>query len=295
VKSFLPVIREKSTREAPHYKARQAFYLAFFSKDLYIDVIKRWRGLGVFYFFIMISVMALPLSIQLMGKLNQAIEAHFLMPIKRLPPLSIRSGEVIFHSPMPYLIKDDDGEVISIIDTEGHINQLPARRYPFASILITKHNVHFNFRLLDLLHVPEEKQPESKDNMISLAEVGNQDFFAAAWLESSHVKRSKIVLVMLIYPMVVIFNALFFMTILLSVSLFAQFAARMAFKVRLSFSEASRLLFVAVTPLTLICSILVLFHKTFPKQEVICIAFLAMYFSFGVLSYRRSHKMVAVQ
>jgi len=161
VKSLLPSIPEKnkSTREAPHYKARHAFYLAFFSSQLYLDVIRRWRGLGILYFFIMLSVMTLPYSVQLMCALNKVIETKILLPIKSLPPLSIRSGEVIFHGTMPYLIKNNDGEVMSIIDTEGHINQLPAPLYPLASILVTKHNIHVDFRLLDLLHVEKAKQP----------------------------------------------------------------------------------------------------------------------------------------
>lgn len=297
MKSFLPVVREKNkkTREAPHYKAKQAIWLAFFSGKLYVDVIKRWRGLGVLYFFLIISVMVLPFSIQLMGTLNQVIEQRLLLPIKRLPPLSIRNGEVIFHSPMPYLIKNDAGDVVSIIDTEGHINQLPVLAYPLASILITKHEIHFNFGLLDLMHIPEEKQDGPKDTVIPIDVDINEDFVAATWLDDMHVPRLKHVLLFSLYPFVAILNAVIFMVILLCISLFAQLIARMAFKVRLSFLETSRLLFVAATPLVALCSVLILSHKVLPGKGIPYIALLVMYFSFGLLAYRRSRKEVAVQ
>lgn len=299
MKSLLPSIPEKnrSTREAPHYKARHAFYMAFFSSQLYLDVIRRWRGLGMFYFFIMLSVMTLPHSVQLMCSLNKVIETKILLPIKSLPPISIRSGEVIFHGAMPYLIKNNDGEVMSIIDTEGHINQLPAPLYPLASILITKHNIHVDFRLLDLLHVEKAKQPERKDVIIGLKSIKHEDFLAASWLDNYHVTTMKNLLLVVIYPMVVMLNASLFITILLSMVLFAQLTARMLFKVRLTFFESSRLLFVATTPLVALCSALVLFQWVIPGKDLVYIALLTAYFCFGVLAYRRSNKsnkMIAI-
>lgn len=298
MKSLLPLIlkKNKPKREKPHYKARHAFYLAFFSRQLYLDVIRRWRGLGALYFFMMLSIMALPHAVQLTRSLNEVIETKFLDPIKSLPPLSIRSGEVMFHGAMPYFVKNSDGDVVSIVDTEGRINQLPAPLYPLASILITKHDIHVNFRLLDLFHVEHAKHQQEKDIIIPLNTIEKKDFLAESWLETRHISTLKNILLIAVYPMVVMFNASLFMTILLSMALFAQLTARMVFKVRLTFFESSRLLFVAATPLAALCSILVLFHWVIPGNGLPYIALLTVYFCFGVLAYRRSsYKEIAVQ
>ncbi|NCT57789.1 MAG: DUF1189 domain-containing protein [Legionella sp.] len=292
--------KNESTRETPHYKARHAFYLAFFSKKLYIDVVRRWRGLGVLYFFILFSVITIPHTIQLMWSLNHVIETNILTPLKSLPVLSIRSGEVVFSEKMPYLIKNNQGEVVSIIDTEGHINQLPESRYPLASILVTKHAMHMDFRLLDFLDTAHKKAFENKAIVIPLDSLGNDEFWVTSWLNKLHITAFKNLLIVMLYPIVVTLNASVFMTILLSMVLVAQLMARIAFKVRLSFLESSRLLFVAATPLAVVCSILVLFDWVIPapipglSKAFAYIALLTLYFSFGVLAYRRSNRMLAV-
>lgn len=294
MKTSLPSIHKKTqlTREKPYYKARHAFYLAFFSRQLYFDVIRRWQGLGVLYFFIMISVMTLPHAIRLMCTLNNIIETKILLPIKSLPPLSIRSGEVMFHGAMPYLIKNNEGAVISIIDTEGHIKQLPAPLYPLASILITKNAIHFNFQFRDALQANLTRQTQRKESVISFESIEKEDFWIASWLDTTYVSVIKKILLLTVYPVVVMLNGSLFMTILLSMVLFAQLTARMVFKVRLSFLESSRLLFVAATPLTALCSLLVLFHWVIPGNGIAYIAVLALYFSFGVLAYRQSNKVL---
>lgn|GEM_PF-1627622 len=303
MKSLLPAVLKKNTRnkknesthEAPEYKARHAFYLAFFSSKLYVDVVRRWRGLGVLYFFMMLSVLTLPHAIQLMWSLNQVIETKILTPLKSLPSLSIRSGEVVFPEKMPYLIKNKQGEVISIIDTEGGIKQLPEPRYPLASILVTKHDMHLDFRLLDFLLTEQDKKAENQDMVIPWESIENEDFWMTTWLDTLHINAFKNFLFIMVYPVVVTLNVSVFMTILLSMVLFAQFTARMAFKVRLSFLESSRLLFVATTPVAAICSVLVLFNFVFPGKAIVYIALLALYFSFGVLAYRRSSRMIAIR
>lgn len=292
--------KNESTHEKPHYKARHAFYLAFFSQKLYIDVVRRWRGLGGLYFFILLSVITLPHAMQLMWSFNHAIETKVLTPLKSLPTLSIRSGEVVFSEKMPYLIKNNQGEVISIIDTEGHINQLPESRYPLASILVTKDAMHMDFRLLDFLDTENDKTSKNKAIVVPLESLDDGEFWVTSWLKSLHITAFKNLLVMMLYPIVVTLNASVFMTILLSMVLVAQLMARIAFKVHLSFLESSRLLFVAATPLAVLCSIFVLFNWVIPapvaglNQAFAYIALLTLYFSFGVLAYRRSNRMLAV-
>jgi hypothetical protein len=235
-----------------------------------------------------------------MWSLNQVVETNILTPLKSLPALSIRSGNVVFSEKMPYLIKNNQGEVISIIDTEGHINQLPESRYPLASILVTKDAMYMDFRLLDFLDKTHKQAPEDKAIVLPLESLGDDDFWATSWLKQFHVTAFKNLLIFMLYPTVVALNASVFMTILLSMVLVAQLMARIAFKVKLSFFESSRLLFVAATPLAIICSIFVLFEWFIPApipglgKAFGYIALLALYFSFGVLAYRRSNRTLAV-
>lgn len=305
MKSFLPSVRKKSkslalnsTRETPHYKARQALYLAFFSPKLYVDVAQRWRGFGAVYLLIMIAVMALPFSIQSMGKFEQAIDEHILLPIKSLPPFTVREGYVYFHGPMPYLVKNDAGDVISIIDTEGHINQLPTPRYPFASVLITDSDVHINFKKLNVFNKQlsnEVSQSDQKEIIIPLYYEYNKDFFAADWLESIHINAIKNALVFSLYPGSVMFNFSFFSIILLSIASFAKLVAIKVLKTKLSFKQSSRLIMVATTPLAFCCFAVLMFGKGIPGQGLTLLALLAAYFSFGALAYRRANLTEAVR
>jgi len=305
VKSFLPSTRKKSkslatksTCEAPHYKARQALYLAFFSPKLYVDVVKRWRGIGAFYFFIMISVMALPFAFQSMGAFGRAIDEYILLPINSLPPFTIHGGHVFFHGPMPYLIKNNHGDVISIIDTEGHINQLPTLDYPFASILITDSDVHINFKSFNAFSpnkISRTEQYEQEETVFPLHREYNNDFFAAEWLDSIHVNALKNTLVFSLYPISVMFNFSFYLIACLAIASFAKFIAKRTLKTTLSFQQTIRLILVAATPLTFCFFSILLFGKGVAGKGLILLALLAVYFSCGALAYRRANLVEAGQ
>ncbi|MCH9718079.1 MAG: DUF1189 domain-containing protein, partial [Gammaproteobacteria bacterium] len=132
----------KKKRKVAHYRFLQAIYLSFFSGRLYIDVIRRWRGLGLLYLVCMLAVVTLPYAVHLTIAYRDMMEQKLFVPFKQLPPFSVRDGEVYFYSPMPYEVKNRHNEVVAVIDTEGKIKQLPYFLYPKATLLITKNDLH---------------------------------------------------------------------------------------------------------------------------------------------------------
>ena len=161
-----------------HYRFFQALYLAFFSRRLYVDVAKRWRGVGVGYLFFMLSLLVLPYAVQTMLDFKQKIDAEMILPVKQLPLFEVRGGEVFFHQKMPYLVKNKQGDVISIIDTDGSINALPSTTYPKAKVLVTRDTIRMLMPDRNMLFQPK-LQHEEIQNIYSLRDEDDM-FFSGA-------------------------------------------------------------------------------------------------------------------
>jgi len=109
--------------DTPIYKYWQAFGLAFYSSSLYIDVIRRWRGLGFVYLLLLIMVTAIPITLRATIAFEQYFDEQIVLPFKLLPKFMIQNGEVIFDKPMPYQIKSKSGTVIGVVDTTGAVTR----------------------------------------------------------------------------------------------------------------------------------------------------------------------------
>ncbi|MDF1646989.1 MAG: DUF1189 family protein [Legionellaceae bacterium] len=283
----------KKKRKIAHYRFLEALYMSFFSRRLYIDVVRRWRGFGLLYLAVMLSVAMLPYVIHVMMAYHQTVEQKLFLPIKKLPPFSMRSGEVQFYSPMPYLVKNSQGEVIALIDTTGKIKQLPYFLYPEASVLITKNALHVRLPTLDLFK--QGNVSEAKETVSLFRSNDNTDFFGAEWLPVSRLKQANQLLMLSIYPVLFMFYFGLYIVTLFSFGLFGQFVARLIFKVQLTFKEATRLIAIAATPQAVIYFILFSFDKVYSGTGIIYMVLLAAYFSLGVLAYRRDNRAMVLQ
>ncbi len=114
--------------------------MSFYSGRLYVDVAKRWKGFGILYLLLVMSVATIPLSIRLIYDFNDYLNQNMIIPINKLPQLVIQNGEVQFNKPMPYLIKNDKGQVVDIIDTTGKITSF-TDNYPNAVFLLLKNKI----------------------------------------------------------------------------------------------------------------------------------------------------------
>ena len=117
----------------------QALFLSFFSRDLYRDVARSWRGLGLLYMLLLIAVVWTPRTIAFQLKVSHFVNERAPDIVHQIPPLAIRHGHVLVSVPMPYVIKDpDSGAELAIIDTTGHTTSLDGSK---ARVLITANRV----------------------------------------------------------------------------------------------------------------------------------------------------------
>lgn len=284
--------RKEKQKTLAQYRFFQALYMAFYHKRLYLDVIKNWRGFGLLYLLLMLSILVLPHALEVAVKYQQFVTQEIFLPVKKLPPLSVRQGEVQFYSPMPYLVRNDEKEVISIIDTTGKITALPSIAYPKASVLVTKDALHFSFPPIDLFHMGQVA--ERKESVSPLNSHEDIDFLAEDWLKSTNLYIFSKLLLLAFYPILWMFYFGLCVVLVFALAFFGQLMARLMFKVRLSYKASVRLMSVALTPAAWVYFTLLALMKIYTGMGMVYVALMALYFCFGVLAYRRESRKLAI-
>jgi hypothetical protein len=225
----------------------KTLYSSFYSSVLYTDVVKRWHSLGMGYLLFLIILGAIPLSGRVIVEFNHFFKEKILFPFEVLPPLTIQNGEIIYNQPMPYLIKNNKGEVVSIIDTTGSVSEMN-QSYPQLTVLITKNKMDFRpasyKQFLGLVK-------ENIDNRIYTRtfEKGLNGWLSGAeWIHSTGISKLNTLMQILVFPSIVLFYFAVFGVILLLLSALVQLYADIFFSLKLPFKAACRLLVVAATP-----------------------------------------------
>ena len=268
---------------APIYPYAEALYMAFYSRRLYVDVAKRWTGVGFFYFLFLIALLSIPLSIRAVVEFERFFDEEVIWPIQQIPPLQIQKGDLQFDKPMPYLVKKKSGEVVTVIDTTGAVS-IHNNPYPELMLLVTKNKLYFRPPALAL------QSSSSSHDTFKVQTFNKNDtslFFASDWLQSSHLLWLKWGMVVLAYPCIAAFIFGLGFSFLLIFSMLAQAFAWLVLRSKLTFNETARMLFVASTaPLTLFM-ILTSANAVFHGSGWICVGLLSVYFSLSVLSLKR--------
>jgi uncharacterized protein DUF1189 len=121
------------------YSIFHAFVLSFFSKSLYQDVGRYWRGTGLLYLLIVLALVWIPTTIKMHLGINRFVNNDTPRITQQIPKITITNGKVSTDVATPYFIKDpDDGTPLAIIDTTGKYETLdnsPAR------LLVTRSKV----------------------------------------------------------------------------------------------------------------------------------------------------------
>ena len=87
------------------YRYFRALYLSFYAPALYVDVVKRWQGVGIGYILMVIAIGSIPLSSRIIIEFNQYFEEKILLPLQVLPKINIKKGHVLFPTfPRSFLI-----------------------------------------------------------------------------------------------------------------------------------------------------------------------------------------------
>lgn len=102
-----------------------ALWQSFFSRSLYIDVAKRWRGGAFLYLLLVVTLSWLPELAKRQMSLEQLRGDRADGLLRQVPAISITDGVASADVETPYFIKDPkDGKVLAIIDFTKHYRNL---------------------------------------------------------------------------------------------------------------------------------------------------------------------------
>ncbi|HUT34494.1 MAG TPA: DUF1189 family protein [Planctomycetota bacterium] len=118
------------------YSALRAPLLAFYSKALYRDVARNWRGSGVLYPLMLLAVCCVPVVVVAQLRAFTPLAARLAPIAEQLPTITISLGEVSVEATQPYVVKDArTGKAVVILDTTGQTTSLAGTE---AKFLLTK-------------------------------------------------------------------------------------------------------------------------------------------------------------
>lgn len=282
----------KKTPQSPQrmdvriYSYWQALYMSFYSKFLYIDVAKRWRGIGAIYLLIMIAVASIPLSARLMLNCSQYVNQQIIEPLKTAPPLEIQHGTFVYSETMPYYIRNKLGSVVAVIDTRTDGNGMVGLE-PSVIMLITRDKLYFRSPSINLFpnvsqktveHDPVIRQPEPDQNQIlRLDEI----------VETSKLQTVKWAMLLIIYPIIVAFIFGVILSFFPMVAMLGQVLAFVFFRFKLKFFTSLRLLIVSSTAQISIALMLLGLNLFSPVIILLCLTLWMAYFSYAILIVKR--------
>jgi hypothetical protein len=274
-------------------KYSKALYASFYSSALYSDVVRSWHGLGIGYLLFLIILGAIPLSGRVVIAFNHFFKEEIQFPFQALPPLTIINGELVYKQPMPYLIKNNKGAVVSIIDTTARVSQL-SRTYPQLTVLITKNKMYF--------------RPASYKQFLGLAKdaIGNPIYThtfdrglngvlsGPEWIQSTGVSKLNALMQIMVYPCVTLFYFGFFGVVLFLLSALVQLYADIFFSIKLPFRASCRLLAIAATPTLVLFFLMRCCSFVISGIGFVYGVLLLSYISYGLYTQDHSVKRLAV-
>ncbi|MFQ3573005.1 MAG: DUF1189 family protein [Thermodesulfovibrionales bacterium] len=92
--------------------------LSFFSKALYIDVAKNWRGYGIIYLLFLSLIFSSAEIVRFQSQIEEVIDVTAPVIVPQVPTLHIKSGRLSMDSESPHMIYNTkDNTLFAVIDT----------------------------------------------------------------------------------------------------------------------------------------------------------------------------------
>lgn len=221
--------------------------MSFFSKDLYIDIARNFKGLNFLYLLLLLAICWIPPMIKMHVGVTDFVNNEAPVMIDQIPEITITDGRVSIDQPEPYYISNPDtNEPLAIIDTTGQYTSLEDSN---AFCLLTENKLimrqsNIEKRTYDLSNI--------KDFTVNSEKV-------TGWLNIF----SKII-VPVSYPFALIGSYIYrIIQALIYASLGLLFAS--ICKTHLSYAALIRLAIAAVTPCIIVATILNLISVSIPS------------------------------
>src|SRR2546428_11609695 len=103
------------------YSVVHALLLSFFSRDLYRDVARNWRGAGLIYLLLLVALSTVLFLARAQIGIAQWARGEASQVVNQIPPIQIRHGVVQVSGPSPLIIRASKGTTLAIIDTSGSV------------------------------------------------------------------------------------------------------------------------------------------------------------------------------
>lgn len=117
------------------YNMIQAFFMSFYSRNLYRDVAKNWGGKVFLYLLVLIFLISIPTTIVAQHGIKEWYQQLTTTFSSQIPILKIDKGMISTPENRPYFIKDPDNKTIAVIDTSGQYTTLEQAQ---VGLLLTK-------------------------------------------------------------------------------------------------------------------------------------------------------------
>lgn len=216
------------------YSYFHALILSFFSKSLYRDVGRQWRGTGLAYLLVIIALLWIPTVIK--GHLDLAAFVKNDAPgiTQQIPAITITNGKASTDAPSPHLIKDPkSGDTIAIIDTRQAAEPENSESIP---IVLTQTKL--------VMH-----KDATETRIYELSNVGR--FFLDRARVEGWLATGKRWFFPVLYPLAVLFSFVFRAIQILIYALIGLLFSRML-NVNLDYKALMRLSAVAITPMLIL-------------------------------------------
>ena len=275
--------------DAPLYNYWQAIYLSFFSPQLYIDVVKRWRGFNFLYLLFVISLATIPFSLRVIHGFDRYFNEEIIFPLSKLPLLYVQNGNISFDEAMPYFIKNKKGEVIDIIDTTGKVNDINSA-HPNIILLITKDKIYSRYPKLNLFFESTDRSNEGEVSVQTLGKSMNEVFNVHEWIKSGRLRHLKLFIEFMIYPVVTLILYGMYLVIMVVFGYTAIIFAQVVLKYKLKFKDGIRLFIVTATPQIILFYIIFTTNYQSRWAGLVQIILMAIYFNYAVLCLKHEGK-----
>ncbi len=105
------------------YKLLQMPLMAFFSKRIYRDVGRNWKGANLAYLFLLLAVCCIPAAIGIRREVQRSARGSHLAFLDQIPEIDITNGTASIDQREPIYLSNG-GTPFAILDTTGSMNYI---------------------------------------------------------------------------------------------------------------------------------------------------------------------------
>lgn len=258
---------------AKEFSVWKAVVFSFFSKALYQDVWKNWKGVGFAYLFLVLVFVSVPRAVRIHGLVGKEVAKGSKDFFKEIPAFKIEKGVFSVAVKQPYYSPNRSKPVV-VIDTTGKINSLTQVSWDEKAesvMLVTADKLMMRQMRLG---VPDEKMFEFSQ-LGSLA-VNNQKL--EEWTQGFAKWAG-----FLVYPFVVLGYFVYGIVAMMFYGLIGLGIARLL-KLTLNYESAMRLSAVSHTPAMLLAAVLFFLGVDMPAGFFVFLAISTAFLFFSIKS-----------